>query len=176
MKAIIFDWDLTLWNSWDLHVWRLHQTADALGLPRPETSAIAREYSMPMVQHLARLFGNDRDTVLAVYMKSYEDNVASMAGLYPGAADTLRELKSDGFLLAIFSDKRRAFGMSELDQTGISHIFDHCSFLVDGRPYKPDPQGLQEVMAVLGVPADETLYIGDGRQDIPPYSPFGSNK
>ena len=166
LKAIVFDWDLTLWNSWDIHLWLMHRTADALGLPRPDRTAIAQEYSRPFVQHLTWFFGDDQDAVLDAYMGFYLDNVAHLAGLYPGTAETLSALKSNGFRLAVFSDKRRAFGMSELDQTGISHLLDHASFLVDGRPYKPDPQGLQEVMAVLGVSPDETLYVGDGRQDV----------
>ena len=166
LKAIVFDWDLTLWNSWDIHVWLMHRTADALGLPRPHLTAIAREYSRPFLQHLAWFFGDDENAVLDAYMDLYVDNVAIMAGLYPGTAETLGTLKGNGFRLAVFSDKRRAFGMSELDQTGISHLLDHASFLVDGRPYKPDPQGLQEVMSALGVSPDETLYVGDSQQDV----------
>ena len=166
LKAIIFYWDLTLWNSWDMHIWIMQETADALGLPRPEVTAMAREYSRPFLQHLAWFFGDDEDAVLGCYLEFYVDNVASMAGLYPDTAETLRTLKRNGFRLAVFSDKRRKFGISELDQTGISYLLDHASFLVDGRPYKPDPRGLQEVISALGVSPDETLYIGDGRQDV----------
>ena len=99
-------------------------------------------------------------------MAFYRENVAEMAGLYPGVGEALAALKDRGFQLAIFSDKRHAFGMSELDQSGIGHLLDHASFLVDGRPYKPDPLGLQEVTAYLGVSAGDTIYVGDSRQDI----------
>ena len=166
MKAVVFDWDLTLWNSWDIHVWLMDRTADALGLPRPEQGAVAREFSRPFLQHLAWFFGDDRDEVLDTYLGFYWEDVARMAGLYPGTAEMLGALKDHGYRLAVFSDKRQSFGMSELGQTGIGHLLDYTLFLVDGRFYKPDPHGLREVMAALGVSAAETLYVGDARQDV----------
>ena len=27
LKAVVFDWDLTLWNSWDIHMSLMQQTA-----------------------------------------------------------------------------------------------------------------------------------------------------
>ena len=166
LKAVIFDWDLTLWNSWDIHVWLMGRTADDLGLPRPEKSDIAREYSRPFLQHLAWFFGGEQELVLDTYIGYYRETVAQMAGLYAGIAEILADLNRHGLKVGVFSDKRQHFGVSELEQTGVGHLLDHASFLVDGRPYKPDPQGLWDVMEVLGVSPSETLYIGDSRQDI----------
>ncbi len=166
IKAVIFDWDLTLWNSWDIHVWLMSKTADGLGLPRPKKDEIAREYSRPFLQHLAWFFGDEQGPVLDTYIGFYRDAVGEMAGLYPGIIGTLTELKEHGFKVGIFSDKRQTFGVSELEQTGVGHLLDHTSFLVDGRPYKPDPKGLLDVMEALHVLPSETLYIGDSRHDI----------
>ena len=166
LKALIFDWDLTLWNSWDIHLSLMRRTADVLGLPQPQEEAIAREYSRPFLQHLAWFFGGGEGPVLDTYLESYRQSVAEMGGLFPGVDETLRALRDRGFRLAVFSDKRQAFGAPELEQTGVGHLLDHVSFLVDGRPYKPDPQGLRDVMDALGVSAGETLYVGDSGQDI----------
>ena len=166
LKAVIFDWDLTLWNSWDIHVWLMGKTADSLRLPRPRKGDIAREYSRPFLEHLAWFFGEEQDLILDAYMGCYRDAVGEMAGLYPGIEETLTGLKGHGLKVGIFSDKRQPFGVSELEQTGVGHLFDHTSFLVDGRPYKPDPKGLRDVMEALEVSPSETLYIGDSRHDI----------
>lgn len=166
IKAVIFDWDLTLWNSWDIHVWLMGKTADELGQPRPDQGEIAREYSRPFLEHLAWFFGDEQGSFLDTYIGFYRDVVREMAGLYPGIGDTLANLKGHGFKVGIFSDKRQSFGVSELEQTGVGHLLDHTSFLEDGRPYKPDPKGLRDVMEVLEVSPSETLYIGDSRHDI----------
>ena len=170
LKAVIFDWDLTLWNSWDIHVYLMDITADDLGQSRPVKGDIAREYSRPFLEHLAWFFGDElgdeRDLILDTYIGHYRETVGEMASLYPGIAETLMDLKGNGLKLGVFSDKRQPFGISELEQTGVGHLLDHASFLVEGRPYKPDPQGLRDVMDALGVSPPETLYIGDSRQDI----------
>ena len=83
MKAIVFDWDLTLWNSWDIHVWLMHRTADALGVPRPQVATIAREFSRPFFQHLAWFFSSDRQMVADVYLGFYQEVVSQMGHLFP---------------------------------------------------------------------------------------------
>ncbi len=166
IKAVIFDWDLTLWNSWDIHVYLMARTADDLGRSRPDNCEIAREYSRPFLRHLAWFFGDEQAPVLDTYISHYRDTVSEMGGLYPGVGETLADLKGNGVKVGIFSDKRQLFGISELEQTGVGHLLEHASFLVDGRPYKPDPRGLQDVMEAMEVAPMETLYIGDGRQDI----------
>lgn len=166
MKAIIFDWDLTLWNSWDLHLRLLSRTADALGLPRPSRDAVAREFHRPFFQHLCWFFKMDQKRVVDTYMSFYQEDVTWAGRLYPKAADTLGALKDRGYLLGLFSDKRRSFGQLELDQSGIGEMLDYVMFLEDGRPYKPDPEGLIQVVSALGVAAEEAMYVGDASQDV----------
>jgi phosphoglycolate phosphatase len=166
LKAVVFDWDLTLWNSWDIHVWIMQRTADTLGLPRPGLAAIAQQFSRPFLEHLAWFFGKEKKGLADTYVELYQDTVSHMANLYPEIEETLRALKTHGFRLAVFSDKRTSFGLSELDRTDIGQFLDYTLFLVEGRPYKPDPLGLREVMAALDVTGDETLYVGDSRQDV----------
>ena len=137
-----------------------------MGLPRPEKAVIAREYSRPFLRHLAWFFGDDQSLFLDTYIGFYRQAVGKMAGLYPGVAKALKELKGHGLKLGIFSDKRQPFGVAELEQTGVGYLFNQASFLVDGRPYKPDPQGLKHVMDAMEVSPLETLYVGDTRYDI----------
>ena len=166
LKAIIFDLDLTLWNSWDIHVWLMQRTAEKLGFPSPDRPTIAREHSRPFFKHLVWFFGDDLEQAEATYLKFYREAVSTMAGLYPGIPEMLHKLRDDGYRLGLFSDKRNAYGLPELDQTGIGHLLDYTLFLVDDRPYKPDPTGLQTVIEAMGVIPGETLYVGDSRQDI----------
>ena len=63
LKAVVFDWDLTLWNSWDIHLDLMDQTADALGHPRPLPADLGKEYSRPFLQHLAWFFPGDQKQV-----------------------------------------------------------------------------------------------------------------
>ena len=164
MKAVVFDWDLTLWNSWDLHLQLMQSTADALSLPRPSGAQVADEFHRPFFQHLTWFFGYDEQRVVDTYMGFYLESMATVGGLYPGVPETLAALKDRGYRIALFSDKREQFG--ELELSGIGHLLDYTLFLVDGRPYKPDPHGLLHVLDVLGVAKDKAVYVGDGSHDL----------
>lgn len=166
MRAIVFDWDLTLWNSWDLHLRLMHQTADALELSRPDTAEVARQFSRPFAQHLEWFFGAEQQKVLDTYLGFYRESISQGAGLYPGVKEMLTELGNRAYRLAVFSDKRLVFGEPELAQSGVAGLFDYALFLADGRPYKPDPEGLFQVLNALGSSPSDTLYVGDSRQDV----------
>ena len=60
LKAVVFDWDLTLWNSWDIHMDLMNRTADALGHPRPAILDLGREYYRPFSKHLEWFFPGDQ--------------------------------------------------------------------------------------------------------------------
>ena len=166
LKAIVFDWDLTLWNSWDTHLHLLGQTADALGASRPDQADVAARFSMPFLKHLESFFPGDQDDVVDTYMGFYRRIVGEMPSLYPDVANTLVHLKEYGYRLAVFSDKRHAFGVPELKQAGIDGLMDQALFLLEGRPYKPDPLGLLQVLDAMGVAPHQALYVGDTWDDM----------
>ena len=166
MKAIIFDWDLTLWNSWDIHVGLMRRTADALGQPRPGKAEIARQYYQPFLGHLAWFLPSGQQKVLDTYLEFYHEAVSREGGLYPRVGETLGALKDRGLMLAVFSDKRTAFGELELDLTGLGPLMDYTLFLEDERAYKPDPEGLIQVTNALGVSTSEAIYVGDTYDDM----------
>jgi len=166
LKAAVFDWDLTLWNSWDLHLQLMQSTADALGLPQPSASQVAQQYHRPFFQHLTWFFGDDEQRVVDTYMGYYHQRVNPVGHLYPGVMETLEALKHRGYKIAVFSDKRKHFGELEVEQAGLGHLLDYTLFLVDGRPYKPNPFGLLHVLEALGTPKDQAVYVGDGSHDL----------
>ncbi len=164
INTVIFDWDLTLWNSWDTHLWLLERTAESLGTL--SSRGLTLPHYRPFLDHLAWFFPGDQKRVLDTYLGFYRQVVSSMPGLYPGVAQAVRELKDAGYRVAIFSDKRHAFGVPELDQTEIAPLVDHSLFLLEGRPYKPDPNGLLQVLDALGVEPSHALYVGDTADDM----------
>ena len=165
MKAIVFDWDLALWNSWDIHVWLMGQTAVALGSPVPPVEAIARKFHRPFYEHLTWFFGKDLRRTLDIYMALYRAAVSEKGHLFAGVADVLQTLNERGYRVGVFSDKRHAFGISELTQAGIGHLIDQSLFFLDGRQYKPDPAGLLQVLKAMEVGPEDALYVGDSHQD-----------
>ncbi|MEE8465978.1 MAG: HAD-IA family hydrolase [Dehalococcoidia bacterium] len=166
IKAVVFDWDLTLWNSWDIHLALMDQTADALGYSRPTPSNLGKEYSRPFMEHLAWFFPGDQEKVVDTYMGFYHAEVWQERRLYPGVPELLKGLKENGYRTAILSDKRQVFGIPEFEYSDLADTVDRALFFGDGMLPKPDPSGLQDLMRFLKVSPGECLFVGDSHRDI----------
>ena len=166
LKAVIFDWDLTLWNSWDIHLALMNQTAGALGYSEPAPADLGTEYSRPFLEHLAWFFPGDQEKVVDTYMAFYHAAVWQKHRLYPGVSDLLKSLKDNGYRTAVLSDKRQVFGVPEFEYSGIGDSVDRALFFAEGMAPKPDPAGLQGLMRSLEVSPSECLFVGDSHRDI----------
>ena len=171
-RAIIFDWDLTLWNSLDIHLLLMARTARDLGIPPPSPAAVTADYHRPFLRHLLHFFGSRPDAedelprIEAIYLQHYYALPAGRNYLYPGIASLLRMLKRNGHPIGILSDKRAAFGDPELAQSGIAHLVDCATFHTGAHPYKPHPAGLRHTLAMLDTAPANALYIGDAPHDL----------
>ena len=166
MKLIAFDWDQTLWNSWEDHVKAAQYAAALVDVPEPSEQWIASSFSVPFARHLELIFPHRTPEATTHYLDFYHSRIAEMGRLFDGVPELLEELKSEGYLVALLSDKREVYGSQELESTGISGLFDCVLFLNDGRAYKPSPQGLCHVMETLAVKKEEVLYVGDSYVDV----------
>ena len=166
LKAVVFDWDLTLWNSWDIHLRLMLQTAAVLGYPRPNPADLAKEYSRPFLEHLAWFFPGEQEMVVDTYMGFYHAAVWRERRVYLGVPELLKQLKDNGYRTAVLSDKRQVFGVPEFRHSELSPVINRASFFTDGMAPKPDPAGLHDVMESLGVTPGECLFVGDSHRDI----------
>ena len=166
MQLICFDWDQTLWNSWDVHVRAAQYAARVLDLPVPSEERIASAFSVPIKLHMAMIFPHDTQEATRRYMEFYHSHVADMGHLFDGVPKMLETLKGRGYLVALLSDKQDVYGNQELQSTGIAHLFDYVLFLDGGHGYKPDPKGLHRVMDALSVEAKDVLHVGDSYVDV----------
>ena len=172
MRAVIFDWDLTLWDSWGIHLRLMENTAAELGVSAPTPEAVAAEFHRPFRQHLLWFFGShpdaedELDTILKIYLNPYESILSFRNYLFPGVASLLGALKRRGIRIGVLSDKIPEFGHAELQRSGLAPLVEYADFKTDARPYKPAPDGLYTVLNRLGVDPEDAMYVGDGPQDV----------
>lgn len=172
MEAVVFDWDLTLWNSWGIHLGLMTGAAEDLGKEPPSAESVAAEFHRPFHQHLLWFFGShpeaqdELDEILRVYLNRYHAVVGHRNYLYPGVATLLAGFKRRGIRVGVFSDKITYFGEIELQQSGLAPLVEYANFKTDARPYKPAPDGLLDVLENMAVDPGDAMYVGDGPQDI----------
>ncbi len=172
MRAVVFDWDLTLWDSWGIHLRLMENTAAELGMTAPSAAEVAAEFHRPFRQHLLWFFGTRPDAedeleqILEIYLSRYDGMVRLRNYLFPGVASLLPALKRRNLSVGILSDKIPEFGHTELRQSGLAPFVDYADFKTDARPYKPAPDGLRTVLSALNIAPEDAIYVGDGPQDI----------
>ena len=84
--------------------------------------------------------------------------------VFPEVAETLRSLRERGLKLAVISNWQSGLRhfCSEL---GIASHFDHILSSADVGIEKPDPRIFLEASALLGVPPERILHVGDTHLD-----------
>ncbi len=78
----------------------------------------------------------------------------------PELYEILPALKSDGYILAVLSNRRSSF-MDIMDDLSLSEFFDEIMFAGEVGSWKPAPDVFTHLLERMALKADETLYIGD---------------
>lgn len=106
--------------------------------------------------------------------KIYEREKLQNLELYPGVRDTLEELKSLGFRLAIITDADRFHARARLTRVGLLDCFELLVSADMTGTKKPDPAHFLFALDALGVKPEESLVVGDSiKRDIAPARKLG---
>ena len=109
----------------------------------------------------ADMFEHCFDVFKAHYMVHCQDHT----GLYPGIAETLRELKARGLRMAVVSNKLQS-GVDELYRQFFADTIDVAIGEREGMQRKPAPDMVQLALQQLGTTREGAVYIGDSDVDV----------
>ena len=105
-----------------------------------------------------------QDRMLAEFKDRYNTAVENSA-LYPGVAAVLDQLRADGHILGLCTNKPLKPARFVLDHFG---ILDHFDAVLGGDSLpvnKPDPAPLLRTFEMLGAETENSLYVGDSEVD-----------
>jgi len=80
--------------------------------------------------------------------------------LYPGVADTIRQLHQK-YHLAIISDGQHAYALPELNAVGLSGFFDPIMISGDLGYRKPDERLFSTALTAMSMAPSEVLFVGN---------------
>jgi len=166
---LVFDWDGTVMDSVARIVASLRAAITDLGWESRTTFALRDVIGLGLREAAQRLYPQIEAADYQRFVERYRHHFMfadpTPSELFPGAADTLRELQRQGYLLAVATGKGRQGLNKVLDETGLTTLF-HSTRCADETTSKPHPQMLLEIMQELAVPAAATLMIGDTVYDM----------
>lgn len=165
IRLAIFDLDGTLVDSrQDLYLAVRHALA-TLGLPPrslEEVVSFVGEGATRLVGRAIEPRQELLEPALAAWRAHYTGHLLDHTRLYPGVAAALASARC---ALAVHTNKPGVMARRILDGLGVLPRFE-AVVGGDEAPRKPDPAGSLEIMSRLGVPAAETVFVGDSRVDL----------
>lgn len=166
-KALVFDWDNTLVDSWAMIHAALTATfsaMDATPWTMEETRARVRASARDT---FPKLFGERAEEAESIFYESYERDHLSALKALPGAEELITEIAGGKLFLSILSNKKGALLRSELAHLGWAEYFGAAVGALDAARDKPAREALLAALEGSGVdPGPEVWVVGDTDIDM----------
>jgi HAD superfamily hydrolase (TIGR01509 family) len=163
-RAILFDWDGTLVDSYPAGFEASRAVARHFGIPFDRQRFLAT-YS-PNWYESYRAVGLPEENWTradAIWLETYSQQGIE---LYPFARATLSTLAGHGYLLGLVTSGNRERVVRELARFQLEDAFCVLVCHEDSSQKKPHPEPLQTALELIGRPPGETVYVGDRPEDI----------
>lgn len=166
---VIFDWDGTLCDSTGRIVEAMQQAAGDESADIPSVDAVRDVIGLGLPEAMATLFpalsSSRRSQVELHYRACYLALDQTPSPLYPGARETLNELREAGCLLAVATGKGRAGLDRLLAGHDLADFFD-ATRCADETRSKPDPLMVHELLEHLQRGPEDSVVVGDSEYDL----------
>jgi len=172
IKLVIFDLDGTLLDTLSDLTAAVNASLSAYDFP-PRTREEVQQFVGNGVSKLLEralpaysLPFSDSAQLRARFETYYDAHLWDATTVYPGIADLLSALQTRGVQIAVASNKYQA-----ATKRLINHFFPSVCFADvcgqhDGRPRKPHPQIVADILKQSTIAPQETLYVGDSAVDM----------
>jgi phosphoglycolate phosphatase len=166
-RAVIFDWDNTLIDSWGTIRQSLNATLVAMG-HEPWTMEETRErVRLSLRDSFPRLFGDRWEEARRIYVDTFVSVHLERLEPLPDAEAMLAGLSAAGLHLGVVSNKTGRILRREAEHLGWSRYFGRLVGATDATADKPDPAPVAMALADSGiVPGEEVWFVGDTALDM----------
>lgn len=170
MKAAVFDLDGTLLNTLGDIASACNYVLANIGRPTHPFEAYAHMVGNGFETLMKRAVGKPEPGNLPELVQAarewYANHMMEKTEPYSGMTDALLKLAENGARLSVLSNKPE-----ELSVILIEHYFPDIPFIKiigakPGKPLKPDPSVLLELLKEINVASARTFYIGDSNVDM----------
>ena len=166
-RAVIFDWDNTLVDTWPTITRCYNSVFTAFGMAHwTEDETRARAHGS-LRDAFPELFGTRWEEAREVFYGTF--NACHLEALRPvdGAAELLRDLVARGVYLAVVSNKTGAALRAEVHHLGWEQIFAKVVGATDAARDKPAPDPVTIALSGAALrPEDAVWFVGDTVVDL----------
>lgn len=166
-KAVIFDWDNTLVDTWPVIHAALHKTFTAMGKEPWTLGEVRERVKKSMRDSFPELFGDGAEKAGKLYQEHYLSRHLQDLSSLPQAEEVLAFIKAKGIYQAIVSNKKGGSLRKEAVHLGWDKYFDKIIGSDDAAHDKPDPAPVLLALEGSGIaPSADVWFVGDSSIDL----------
>jgi phosphoglycolate phosphatase len=165
-RALVFDWDNTLVDSWATIHEALVLTFEAMDHKPWSFEETKLKVRQSLRDAFPALFGDRWDEARKLYLDHFTAIHLGRLSPIEGAAELLVAAKKAGFHIAVLSNKTGRILRSEVTHLGWDAHFVKLVGAGDAAADKPDPVAMQHVLEGSGFAGPDVWYIGDTAIDM----------
>ena len=166
-RAILFDWDNTLVDSWAT----IHDALNFLmrKMEQPEWSIVETKerVRLSLRESFPVLFGERWEEARTIYLDRFRAIHLERLRALPGREAMLRSLSDLGIFLGVVSNKTGPLLRREVDRLGWSGLFGRVVGAGDAPADKPACEPVHLALSESGVsPGEDVWFVGDTALDM----------
>jgi phosphoglycolate phosphatase len=165
-RAIIFDWDNTLVDSWGTIHDALNFLMEAMAQPLWTIEQTRERVRLSLRESFPRIFGDRWEEAQRIYLDRFRAIHLERLTPLPGRAEMLHELAA-GHYLAVVSNKTGAVLRNEAAHLGWSPLFGSIVGAGDTHTDKPHRAPVELALQPSGIePGPDVWFVGDTAVDM----------
>ena len=166
-RAILFDWDNTLVDSWATIHEALNFLMRAMGKPQWSLAETRRRVRLSLREAFPLHFGDRWEEAREIYLDRFRAIHLDRLAPLPGREAMLRAIVAEGIFLGIVSNKTGEILRREVARLGWTELFGSIVGAGDAPADKPACDPVHLALAPSGVtPGEEVWFVGDTAIDM----------
>lgn len=167
-KAIIFDWDNTLVNTWPAITIALNKARAAYGLETWDVEEARLKSARALRVSFPEWFGDNWEDARDIFYESYNEEHTKSLEAIPGADSLLTFLKEEGIPAVIVSTKKNTLLNAEVDHMGWRSYFGAVIGSMDAPQDKPHHAPVDVALSLAGIEfkRKSIWFVGDSHADV----------
>jgi phosphoglycolate phosphatase len=166
-RAILFDWDNTLIDSWDAIHDAQNHTLATFGLPIWSLEETRKRVRGSMRDTYPQLFGERWREAGEVFYQRFAAKHLDTVRPLAGSGELLTALQAAGTYLGVVSNKRGDYLREEAERLGWLPLFGKLVGAFDAARDKPAPDPVFMALDGSGIaPGDDVWFVGDADIDL----------
>ena len=166
-RAIIFDWDNTLVDTFPIIRDALNTTLEAFGHSPWTMDETRRQVRRSARDSFPELFGNDWERAMELFYYRYYEVHTDKLKIIPGATELIERLASKSMILSVVSNKRGDVLRAEAAHLGWTDYFNALVGASDAARDKPARDPVDLALSGTNIETGpDVWFIGDADIDL----------